>query len=234
VRDDLKGLKGGSARTWENFFDTLWTIATVRYVTCDQLKKAFPEATWRKKCATPKMLTGLADLGYLTRTEAGVFSATAKAIDLLKECSKHNTEIIKPAGGKGEGDSLVKAEAFLDLIKQPEFFALFFPEFYESPRDAQPFLVPDGALVLRRDGKAKLAFLEIERPKSNWEDHLRGKKTKYEWIAGQEKTWAEWWAQWCQALKLEPCAREEFGFSILCIGGVSFAAENWKGWKFKA
>lgn len=228
MKAELKPLKG-EGRTWENFYHALWVIATVRYVTRQQLKTAFPKAVWCNKCVSPKILSGLAEKGFLSITEEEVLTATPKAIELLRSFSGYNTDIIRPAEGKGEGDALQKAEVFLRLLKLPDFYALFYPEFRKTPRDDQPFLVPDAALVLKRENKARLIFLEVERKKSNWQAHLEGKRQKYEVLAQDIMTWSEWWRSWCELLKLRVCPAEEFGFSVWCIGEPKY---GWEGWRF--
>ena len=115
-------------------------------------------------------------------------------------------------------------------VKLPDFYALFYPEFYENKTDSQPFLIPDGALVLKRDSQAKLVFLEIEKKKPDWEKHLEGKRWKYEKIAEREETCSIWWRHWCNLLKLNQCSFNEFGFVVLCIGELK---EDWHGWEFK-
>jgi len=228
MKTELQPLKG-KGRTWENFYHTLWVIATVRYVTRKQLNDAFPKAVWCNKCVTPKILSGLAERGFLSITEEEVLTATPKAIRLLASCSGYNTDIIRPAEGRGEGDALQKAEAFLRLLQLPDFFVLFYPEFRKTPRDDQPFLIPDAALVLKRENKARIIFLEVERRKSNWQAHLEGKREKYEVLARDLGTWDEWWRSWCGPLRLKHCPVEEFSFSVWCLAETR---HDWQGWRF--
>uniref|UniRef100_UPI001B7FEBBB hypothetical protein n=1 Tax=Desulfatibacillum aliphaticivorans TaxID=218208 RepID=UPI001B7FEBBB len=174
--------------------------------------------------------------GYLKLTPQNVFMATAKGFDFLKAHAeaeypeKYNTALIRLAEGQGKGDTLHKTDAFLKLIQDPDFYALFYPEFYKSPGDQQAFLIPDGALILRRGGKAKLIFLEVENPKPNWKSHLEGKRAKYEAIGREVTTWDKWWRHWSEVLNLRFCPREQFSFSVWCIG--DFEAD-WVGWKFR-
>ena len=228
TKEDLADLKKGAS--WQNIYDLLWHIATVRYVTYPQLKAAFPQATWRIKCATPKKLNKLTDKGLISKSQAGIFTATFQTVKFLEKYSDYKTGLIKPAQGQGERDGLHNADVLLKAINLPHFYALFYPDFYEHPRDKQPFLVPDGALVFKKNDKAKLVFLEIEQPKSDWEGYLKDKQWKYELIAGREETWSVWWRQSCKLLGFSQCPVDEFGFEVWCIG--AFQAD-WPGWEFK-
>ena len=229
MKADLEEVKKGA--TWQNIYDTLWHIGTVRYVTREQLKGAFSDRVWCKKCVTPKKIQILADRNFINQSDNGALTITAKTTQLLKNYSNYNTDIIKLPQGKGERDTLYNAETLLQAIKLPNFYALFYPEFYEKPTDRQPFLIPDGALVLRKEDKAKLIFLEIEKKKPDWENHMKGKKWKYETIAEREETWLEWWKGWCLLLKLNHCSINKFGFNVYCVGEFK-DKENWKGWFF--
>jgi len=229
LKAELADVKKGA--TWQNIYDTLWHIATVRYVTRDQLKKAFPNKVWRKKIATPKKIGILLKKHFLNQSENEALTLTAKGLKLLKEYSNYNTSILKLAQGKGEKDTLYNTDVFLQAFKLDDFYTLFYPEFYENKTDSQPFLIPDGAVVLKRDNLAKLIFLEIEREKPDWETHIQGKRWKYETIAEREETWSEWWKESCGLLKIKHCSIKDFGFVIWCIG--KYRPENhWSGWYF--
>ena len=224
---DLKEIQDGA--TWQNIYDLLWHIATVRYASYNQLFEVNKHKVWRKKIGTKNKLNRLADKGYLKKNENLAFSVTPKAVALLKTYSDYNTDIIKLPLGKGERDTLYNAQVLLRIMCLPEFFAVFYSEFYEKPGDNQPFLIPDGVLVLQKKGKAKLVFLEIERKKPDWEGHLSGKKWKYEKIAERPETWTKWWRKWCRLLNISHCPIDEFGFTVWCIG--DFTAD-WPGWRF--
>ena len=227
MKSELADIKKGA--TWQNIYDMLWHIATVRYASYKQIKEVFKDTVWCKKCITPKKLEILAEKGFLKKSDNRVLSVTPKAIEFLKAYSDYNTDIIKLPLGKGERDTTYNAEVLLRIMRLPEFFALFYSEFYENAGDNQPFLIPDGVLVLQKKGKAKLAFLEIERKKPDWEGHLSGKKWKYEKIAERPETWSHWWRGWCRLLNISHCPIEEFGFMVWCVG--EFKAD-WPGWRF--
>lgn len=241
MKAELEDIKGGQARDWKNFYDLLWTVGLVRYTTQKQLLEAFKDATWRKKCATPKVMAALVSKGFLARPAKEVFTLTAKGKEFLRVCAEpeypeYNTALIKLATGQGERDTLYNTAALLEVLKLPDFYALFYDEFYEKPSDKQPWLIPDACLVLRRQDQekghqAKLIFLEIEnkKPEANWREYLEGKRRKYSVIGQRLETWLEWWKRWCGLLRLKLCPVEEFGFLVWCIG--DFRAD-WEGWKY--
>ena len=227
MKEELRDIKKGA--TWQNLYETLYHIATVRYCTAELLKDAFPKAVWRRKCATPKKLKAMVESGYLRQSETGAIMITKKAINFLEKYSDHNIDIIKLAQGEGDKDTLYNAGIFLQLIQLPDFHALFFPEFYETPSDKHLWLIPDAALLLKKKQKAKLIFIEIEQPKPDWEKHLWGKKQKYDCLSSDKKTWSDWWQNWCKLLNINLCSMDNFGFLIWCIGGKDY---GWPGWRF--
>lgn len=237
MKEELEEVRKGA--TWQNVYDTFWHIATVRYATYELLKQAFPKdkmvrgkkAIWCEKCVTPKKLDYLVEKKFLTRTADGVLTATARAVEFLDVYSDYNTAIIKPAQGQGGRDMVYNTSIFLEALWRDDFFALFYPDdIRQNPKDDQPFLRPDAALILRQGDQAKLVFLEVERKKPDWENHIQGKRRKYEIMAEREETWSVWWRRWCDKLKFKHCAISDFGFSVWCIG--EFRAD-WDGWSFK-
>lgn len=232
MKTELAELKKGA--TWQNLYDALWHIALARYVTYQQLKIAFPpnnkSNVWCNKIITPQKIRIAVEHGLIIDSDS-ILRITRKGIEFLTEYSKYNTKIIKLAEGKGEKDKSDIAGIVLELTKQPDFYAVFYPEFYENKSDQQTFLRPDGALVLKQNSKAKLVFLEIEQQKPNWQAHIEGKRRKYNLIAGREQTWGQWWRHWCGLLNFELCPIEKFGFSVWCIGNFKPKAD-WYGWQF--
>lgn len=228
MKEELSEIKKGT--TWERIYECLWVIATVRYVTYEQLKKYYPEEIWRKHVATKKKLNILVEKEFLRQSSDGVLMATRKAVSLLKEYSDKNYKIIKLPKGNGQRDSLYNTDVLLQILQLPDFHALFYPVFHESKKDDQPFLIPDGAVIFKKDHMARLVFLEIEKPKPDWLGYVEKKQWKYRVVAERQDTWAKWWQVQCERLGLNFCKIEEFGFIIWCIG--EFDAD-WDGWEFK-
>lgn len=228
MKSELEDIVKGA--TWQNIYDCLWTIATVRYVTREQLVEHFPDAVWRMKIATKKKMDLLVKKGFLRTSSDGVMMATSKSFTFLTKFSGKNLELVKLPKGTGLRDSIYNTDVLLQIIRLSDFHALFYPVFHESPKDAQPFLIPDGAVVFKKDSMAKLVFLEIEREKPDWQNILEGKRRNYGVIAEKTETWSEWWKNQSQKLGLRQCEKGEFGFVVWCIG--EFKAD-WPGWKFK-
>jgi len=222
----LEEIKKGAS--WQNIYDVLWHIGTVRYVTSDLLKKHYPQSVWRKKIVTPSKINKLIEQGYLNHGTNDVLMITQKSVDLLDQYSKYNAGIIKLPSGKGERDTLYNSEILLQVLQLPWFFALFYPSFKYNSTEHQPFLIPDGVLLLRNGEKAKLIFLEIENKKPKWQQHLQGKQWKYEALAKKETTY-EWWCFMCEKLKIKSCTLNDFGFTVWCIGEFQ---TDWYGWQF--
>ena len=212
---ELEEIKKGA--TWQNIYDCLWTIATVRYVTRQQLAKHFPDEVWRKKIATKNKLELLVAKGFLKQSPDGVNVAASKTFSFLREYSGKNCQIVKLPSGTGERDSVYNSDDLLQVIQLTDFFALFYPVFYETKKDEQPFLIPDGALVLKKNNMAKLVFLEIERPKPDWQKYLEEKRRKYKLIAERDETWSEWWKVQCDKLGLTHCGYEKLASTLFLL-----------------
>ena len=229
MQDELEEIKKGA--TWQNIYDCLWVIATVRYVTRQQMAKHFPDAVWRQKIATKNKLELLVQKGFLRQSADGVYVASSKAYKFLREHSGKNCQIIKLPSGTGERDSVYNSDQLLRIIQLPDFPVLFYPVFYKNKKDDQPFLIPDGAVVFKKDNMAKLIFLEIEMPKPDWQNYLEKKRWKYNLIARRPETWSEWWKAQCEKLGVGHCTFEEFGFTVWCVGDVK---ADWPGWIFSS
>lgn len=249
MRTELRTIKQGF--NWRDIFFALWHVATVRYVTPKQLRTHFPKNSWRIKCGTEGKLSTFAKKGLLQKTATGVYTAKPKTVDFLRRElhlwkedlvekgdfkkdtwrdieRKYNPEIISLGRGEGQKDMLYNTDVFLSLLKQNDFFALFYPIF--TNLQGRPFLIPDGAILLKKKNKARLIFLEVEKKKPDWQGHIQKKKTKYEIIAQDDKSWSSWWKSQCELFGIKYCNREEFGFSVWCIGEIQ--PENWLGWEF--
>ena len=227
MKHELAEIKKGA--TWQNIYDCLWVIGTVRYVSKRQLGAHFRDAVWQKKIASRKKLDILVQKGFLKQSPEEVLSLTPKGVTLLAEYSDYNTKIIKIAQGEGKRDSLYNTDVLLEIFQLSDFYALLYPVFYEKKKDDQPFLIPDGAVIFKKDNQAKLVFLEIEREKPDWHGHLQTKRVKYKAIAEKEETWSRWWRSACGDLGINHCRLEDFGFTVWCVGDFK---EDWEGWEF--
>ena len=210
---ELANLIKGSS--YNQLFQLLYKVALLRYAAPEHLKRiSFKIGTVNK---TAKMN----ELGLLQTFPTSISVITDKALNLLKE-EGYNTELlIKKLQGTGAGDEPVIASVILDLMDEKDFFTVFYPHF--------DFLIPDACAVFRKDGKARLVFIEVEKKKGNWGKYLSEKKEKYERIGADPEIHDKWWRRWSGILKLELCPQEEFCFSVRCYSHLQF---DWEGWKW--
>lgn len=248
MRDELKSIKKGF--TWRDMFLALWHVATVKYASPEQFRKYFPDNIWSMKCGTKGKFDLFVAKGLLKKNEAGVYMATPKTIEFLRselkiwqaereakeelaewreEEIRYNPDIIQVAQGQGKRDTLYNSSVLLQAMRRDDFFTLFYHSFSDSK--GSPWLTPDGILLLKKNGKTALVFLEIEKEKPLWREHIEGKKLKYEALAYDDWIWSDWWKSKCELLKIKHCPSQEFGFAVWCIGEIE--QENWQGWQFK-
>ena len=209
---DLAELVKGSS--FSQLFSLLHILAQVRYADKAQLN------TCNFKLATRAKLLKLEHLGYLT-CKNKVYSVTSKTIELLKENDypvSHFTGDLRGEGGKEE---ICKAAVKLEALKLPDFYRLIYPNF--------TYLIPDFALVFKRDHQAKLVFVEVETEKPKWNEYLENKRMNYLTLSADHDIWAVWWKVHSTKLNLAWCREDEFSFSVWCVG--NFKAD-WPGWSF--
>lgn len=205
-------IKGAS---YNHLFQLLYKVALLRYAAPEHLKRiSFKIGTVNK---TAKMN----ELGLLQTFPSGISVITDNGLKILKE-EGYNTElVIKKLQGTGVGDEPVTASVILDLMDEEDFHTVFYPHFGS--------LIPDACAVFKKDGKARLVFIEVEKKKGNWGKYLSEKKEKYERIGADPEIYDKWWRRWSDILKLELCPVEEFCFSVRCYSEIKF---NWEGWSF--
>ncbi|WP_319526162.1 hypothetical protein [uncultured Desulfosarcina sp.] len=223
VKEEVKPViplkSGGSyALMWELFY----TARLLKYTTPRHLKAVKP--TFSKICSKKKLLA-LCDLGYLKNPQGEVFCATDKARDVLEEVGYNPKLLPGEPKGKGDVNELNNTEVFIDCLKHPYYKALLFPRF---PID-KPYVIPDALLVLAKDNRYKLAFLEIESEKTNWQDHLENKRENYNRLACDKIVYS-FWMSFAPLLDLPIPDRNMFCFSVWCIGDFR---SDWPGWVFK-
>lgn len=208
--------------SFKHFTDFLYTLALVKYATYEHLNFV------SNKLGTRPKIEKLTELGYLETYPQGVSVITRKSLELLEE-QEYNTEVIaQRVTGEGLKDEICKTTCKLHYMQQPYFHSLFHPSFTEIGT-LHPFLIPDFAVVEKKDDKARLFFVEVETEKYNWKEYLENKRRKYDIIAADPDIYNKWWKKWASALRLQVCPEKEFCFHIVCIG--KFKAD-WEGWNF--
>jgi hypothetical protein len=205
-------IKGAS---YNQLFQLLYKVALIRYATPEHLKRI------SSKIGTVNKTAKLNDLGLLSTYPTGVSVITVKGLNLLKENGYNIGHIAKKLQGTGSGDEPIISSVILDLMDEPDFHTVFYPHF--------DFLIPDCAVVWKKDDKVKLQFVEVETKKGNWQEYLEKKKANYELIAQDFDIYDKWWRRWSGILKLPMCPVDNFCFSVRCYSEIIF---EWEGWKF--
>jgi len=212
-------------RSYESVYQLLYNVALLKYSTQGHLKSiGFPGV---EKVATKGKLNTLCEFGYLrlANENLGIYSATAKALHLLKAVG-HNLNLL-PAVPKGKGFEIYNTDVFIQAFKLPNYFALLYPQF---PKE-NPYIIPDALLVLKEERRYQLNFLEIEAEKPNWESHLQTKYNGYKRLAKDILAYY-YWKAFSGYLKL-PCPPvEKFTFRVMIIGSIK---KDWgKGFEFRS
>jgi len=205
-------VKGAS---YNQLFQLLYKVAIIRYATPEHLKRI------NFKLGTVNKTAKLNEIGLLCTYPTWVSVITDKGLNLLKDNDYNIGHIAKKLQGNGSGDEPVISSVILDLMAEADFHTVFYPHF--------DFLIPDCAVVWKKDGNVKLQFVEVETKKGNWQEYLEKKKTNYDLIARDFDIYDKWWRRWSDILKLPLCPIESFCFSVRCYSGIKF---NWRGWDF--
>lgn len=218
VKNDISPLHPkGKGRSYALIWRMLKDIRTLKYCTPKHLKTL--DKKYSQICAKWK-LQKLCELGYLKNTYNDVYIATDKILQVIDEPKLLSAE----PEGKGDSNELNNTDVFVKLMKRSDFLALLFPRF---PKE-KPRVWPDGLLVIGEPKKYKLVFLEIEKPKTRWLEHLEKKRDNYNWLSGNIKVYS-YWKYYAPLLGLPVPEIDNFFFYIWCLG--EFKAD-WKGWKF--
>jgi hypothetical protein len=205
-------VKGAS---YNQLFQLLYKVALIRYATPEHLKRINP------KIGTVNKTARLNELGFLRTCSTGVSVITDNGLNLIRENGYDIDHIAKKLQGDGSGDEPVIGSVILDLMDEPDFHTVFYPHF--------DFLIPDCAVVWKKDGKVKLQFVEVETKKGNWQEYLEKKKVNYELIARDFNIYDKWWRRWSDILRLPLCPIENFCFSVRCYADLK---NDWPGWEF--
>lgn len=222
VREEVRPLiplkSGGSFKLmWELFY----TTRLLKYSTPQHLKST--KHTFSKICSKAK-LHALCEMGYLENPDGDVFIATNKVMPVIKQVGYITKLLPDKPKGKGGINELKNTDVFVDCLKHPLYKALLFPRF---PLE-KPYIVPDALLVLAKDNKYKLMFLEIESEKPKWKNYLERKKENYKRLAQDSKVFS-YWMTTAPLLDLKIPDKNRFCFCVACIGKIK---ADWSGWIF--
>jgi hypothetical protein len=215
---ELEPIYRSGGASWTQLTGLLYHVRLLRYMTAEQIRKLkYPKVRGKRK--------ELVELGYL-QEQGGVYRATPKTDELLKVIGIHMPLLKPDLDGYGGTDAVRKTEVFLRALDLERFKALLFPRF---PKE-EPYLIPDALLVEAESSiKYRLFFLEIEQEKADWHNHLEKKRANYERL-GMDNQVYRYWYNVSEHLGLKKPSREQFCFSILCIGNIK---KEWSSWSFK-
>ena len=219
---DLNLLTAGSS--FSQLFNLLYTASLLRYTTKEHLNQI------NHKLGTPRKLQILAESGYLTCKNSKVFVITDKTRRLLEEQGYTCKILAKKITGETAEHELLIASVILDMMKDDNFYSVFYPTFMEPPNYDRDFLKPDACVIFKKERQYKISFLEVENEKPGWEAYLQAKQEKYETIGRDYNTYGKWWKFWSEKLRLPYCNQDSFCFSVLCTGDIE---RNWEGWMWR-
>jgi hypothetical protein len=208
--------KGGAS--WEQMTGFLYHVRLLRYMTDDQVMRiGFEKVRGKRK--------QLANLGYLNHG-SGTYRATEKTTRLLGALGYDITLLQPEPTGDGGVDSIRKTDIFIEALGLKNFKALLFPRF---PKE-EPYLIPDALLVeAESPTKYRLLFLEVETDKFYHDEYLENKKLNYERLGTDNQVY-RYWCNVSEHLGLKKPSREQFCFSVCCLGNIK---KEWNAWTFK-
>lgn len=196
-------------------FSQLWQIFYYTRLFKYVHKKQFPKIkkSFDKICTHDK-LQELCKLGYLKNPQKDIYCAKDKVLPILREADFMTETLPVEPQGNGDINELHNTEIFINVMKQPHFHTLLYPNF--------TYLIPDALLVLldKEKNKYKLTFLEIEAKKPDWENYIRTKRDSYLQLASDISAYDFWKVQ-CSKLKINSPNIKDFCFSVSFYCSIS-------------
>ena len=211
AKQELQALAvGGSLK---DIYRLLYHIALLKYSTIEHLKKTHKTAS---KVATKPKLEKLSELGFIN-SQFDIYTATQQTHEILKRIriGKWDIDIDLLPGlpeGYGSINELNNTDVFIQALNLQDYYTLLYPNF--------SYLRPDALLVLKQEKRYRLAFLEIEAGKSNWDAWLDAKRYNYLKLAKDQRVF-EYWQKTAPKLNLPVPMIDEFKFSVSIIGNIT-------------
>jgi hypothetical protein len=208
LKDKLKPLCKGASLN--DMYKLLYHICLLKYSKVEHLSKSFPRAF---KVATENKLKSLCSLEIINERQ-GIYTANKLTHTLLKKVkiNKRNVNLeLLPSLPQGYGgiNEINNTDVFVNVLNLDSYYSLLYPSF--------DYVRPDALLVLKKDSKYKLIFLEIEASKSNMDNWLDGKKYNYLRLAKDITVYNKWCAL-AKMLNLTVPEPKDFKFTIGIIG----------------
>ncbi|MFZ1321399.1 MAG: hypothetical protein WAT71_07570 [Ignavibacteria bacterium] len=195
-------------------YEMLYYVRMLKYVHKKQFTKI--RSTYAR-FSSQKSLDFLCHKGWLEKRMDSVYSTSDKTLPILK-AQGFNTDILPvKISGKGMINELQNTESFIQAMKLENFKALLYPKFGEQ----KVWLRPDALLVLHdtTNKKYKLTFLEVEAKKSDWFNHILGKREKYLRLA-QDIEFYNMWLILAKKLGFPQPDISTLKFSVFIIGSI--------------
>ncbi|MBI5402497.1 MAG: hypothetical protein HY959_03790 [Ignavibacteriae bacterium] len=190
--------------TWRALYDVLYYTRLLKYVHKSQYKTI--KSHYFKITADWK-LKDLCEKGYLYSPSQDVYCASNKVLPIL-EAVGYNMTLPSEPRGKGDINEISNTSAFIQLIKEPYFYTLLYPNF--------GYLIPDALLVEKNERKYRLTFIEVERPKPDWEYWIENKKNNYFKLSKDYQVY-DYWLIVCEKLGFPKPQIVDFKFNYKII-----------------
>lgn len=202
-----------SDRGWDLVIKFLYHIRLLKYVPFKSFLDIDPNYT---RIASKEKIKGFVEAKLLTESK-GVYRATSECKKLLLDIGHNNLLLPELPTGNGSINELSNTNVFIQALKLPDFKTLLYPSF--------GYIIPDALLVRERDGKYKLDFLEVEKPKVKWQEYCQNKAISYDKLSHDIKAY-NYWIKRCSLLGLREPTIEQFKFGVIFVGGIKLDYEN--------
>jgi hypothetical protein len=216
IKNEFESLlyQSNKNKSFKLIWDIIYYTRLLKYVHQKQYKEIRDRL---RLAATKKTLSQLCSLNYLKEVDRLVFCTTDKAIELLNKVKYrvplgYGLDLLpeEPVGKAGINE-MNNTDVFIEALKLQDYYALLYPHF--------EYLVPDALLVQKNDHAYKLTFLEVEKPKSNWQTYLEDKKQKYLRLS-QDINFYNYWLNTSLKLGLTMPELKNLKFSICIVGNI--------------
>jgi hypothetical protein len=210
VKSQIRPIASGGSLN--DVYRLLYHVSLLKYSTYDLLQKTHHTAF---KVATKPKLNQLVKLGYIN-SKFDIYTANRLTIEILKKIkiAKRRIDIdLLPNLPEGYGNinELNNTEIFVQALNLDNYHCLLFPNF--------GYVRPDALLVLKQDSQYKLTFLEIEKPKSNWESYLDQKRINYLKLSQDIEVY-NYWMSVVDKLGLSPVELSDFKFTVTIVSSI--------------
>jgi hypothetical protein len=210
IKQELKPLASGGSMN--DIYRLLFYIGLLKYSTWSLLSKTHNTAN---KVATKPKLNRLVELGYID-SKVNIFIPNKMTFEILKRIKigkkRINVDLLPNIPeGYGSVNELNNSEVFVQALNMEDYYCLLYPTF--------DYVRPDALLILKQGSKYRLTFLEIEKPKSNWDEYLDQKRINYLKLSKDIQVY-DYWCDIAPLLKLPAPDLSEFKFTVTIVSKI--------------